>query len=148
MSPLRNFYDSPPWERTLISTLIRGKDCGLSETEFYTKEDHSIQVGFLCRKEGTKVASHQHLPVQKLVTGCQEVLIIKEGIIHVDVFSPHGEFSLLNTIVLMSGDIYIQYCGGHSFTFYEDTKFIEIKQGPYTPADKVFFNPLAHEQTK
>jgi hypothetical protein len=27
-------------------------------------------------------------------------------------------------------------------------QFIELKQGPYTPADKVYFNPLAHEQTK
>jgi len=116
------------------------------KTEFVTDNHHSIQVGVLHRQAGTVVEAHQHLPVQKVVTGTQEVLIVKSGHIVVDIFDPNGEF--VSARALRTGDIFIQYSGGHAFHFITDVQFIEIKQGPYTPADKVFFNLLAHEQTK
>lgn len=115
-------------------------------TEFITDPSRSIQVGVLHRRAQTRVECHQHLPKQKTVNGCQEVLIIKSGMLHVDIYDPDKNY--ICTRVLRTGDILIQYWGGHAFEFLNDTVFIELKQGPYTPEDKVFFNPLAHEQMK
>ena len=115
-------------------------------TTFVTDPSRSIQVGVLHRSADTKVEAHQHLPVQKTVSGCQEVLIIKSGIVHVDLYDTDKKY--ICSRLLCGGDILIQYWGGHAFTFRTDTQFIEIKQGPYTPEDKVFFNPLSHEQMK
>jgi hypothetical protein len=118
------------------------------KTEFATKPHHSLQVGVLHRSAGTVIQAHQHLPAHKQVTGCQEILIIRSGCVDVDVYAPDVANTYLGTRVLRTGDIYIQYCGGHRFHFHNDTQFVEVKQGPYTPEDKIYFNPLAHEQTK
>ena len=137
-----------PNSNVLLATLISAKqnDNAKSKTEFVTDDSQSIQVGILHRPAGTVVQAHQHLPVQKQVVGTQEVLIVKSGHIVVDIYDLSGNF--VSAKPLRTGDIYIQYCGGHAFHFITDAQFVEIKQGPYTPADKVFFNPLAHEQMK
>ena len=132
----------------LLATVIFGipNDNAKNKTEFVTEPGHSIQVGILHRPNGTVVKAHQHLPTQKTVSGCQEVLIVHSGHIRVDVYCT--EKILRNTLWVGAGDIYIQYCGGHEFIFEADSQFIEIKQGPYAPEDKVFFNPRSHEQMK
>ena len=137
-----------PDTEVLIATVIywTANDYLKSKTEFVTDESRSIQVGILHRPEDTFIKAHQHLPTQKVVSGCQEVLIIKSGMVKVSVFDHlHNH---LQDLTLSAGDVFIQYHGGHSFHFQTDTQFIEVKQGPFTPADKVFFNPLAHEQSK
>ena len=137
----------PTTERLLATHIFAvPNDNAKVKTEFVTDNSHSIQVGILHRAAGTLVNAHQHLPVQKVVTGTQEVLIVKSGHIVVDIFDPNGEF--VSARALRTGDVFVQYAGGHAFNFITDVQFIEIKQGPYTPSDKVFFNPLAHEQTK
>jgi hypothetical protein len=130
----------------IVATIVSGRDDAPMKTEFVTKECHSIQVGVLHRPVGYVVEAHQHLPVQKQVSGCQEVLIVRQGSVVVDIFS--HEKHPIATRVLRLGDIYIQYIGGHRFEFIHDSQIVEIKQGPYTPQDKVYFNPLEHEQTK
>lgn len=137
-----------PNSQVLLATHLYNLHCDNSKvrTEFVTDDSQSIQVGVLHRQAGTVVNAHQHLPVQKQVIGTQEVLIVRSGHIVVDIFDTNGNF--VSAKPLRTGDIYIQYCGGHAFHFITDVQFVEIKQGPYTPADKVFFCPLAHEQTK
>lgn len=137
-----------PNSTLLLATHIHSLhgDNSKSKTAFATDPVHSIQVGVLHRPAGTVVEPHQHLPVQKMVTGTQEVLIIRSGHIVVDIFDAKGNF--VSAKPLRTGDIFIQYSGGHAFHFITDVQFVEIKQGPYTPADKVFFNPLDHEQSK
>lgn len=137
-----------PNSNVVLATLISAKhnDNSKYKTEFLTDDSQSIQVGILYRQAGTVVQPHQHLPVQKQVVGTQEVLIIKSGHVVVDIYDLSGNF--VSAKPLRTGDIYIQYCGGHAFHFITDVQFVEIKQGPYTPADKVYFNPLAYEQTK
>jgi len=114
--------------------------------DFITERGHSIQVGVLCKSAGEIVKAHQHLPEQKVVRGCQEVLIVTEGELQVTIYDTDHNF--VGTTVIYPHQIFIQYVGGHKFEVLDDVQFIEIKQGPYTPAAKVFFNPLAHEQTK
>jgi len=137
-----------PETDVLIATIIRGvpNDNSKDKTEFLTETSYSIQVGVLHRSAGTFIKAHNHLPTRKIVSGCQEVLIVKSGTIEVVIYD--HEQNYLATEVLRTGDILIQYHGGHSFSFLVDTQFIEIKQGPYTPADKVFFDPRCHESMK
>ena len=137
-----------PDTEVLIATVLywTPNDLLKSKTEFVTDESKSIQVGVLHRPEGTLIKAHQHLPTQKTVSGCQEVLIVKTGIVEVSIFDHlHNH---LQDLTLRTGDVFIQYHGGHSFLFQTDTQFIEIKQGPFTPQDKVSFNPLCHESMK
>ena len=118
----------------------------LEGTNFVTENNHSLQVGVLHRKAGTLIEPHQHLPTQKVVTGCQEIIIVLEGLMRVVIYSPEGR--ILNECDLHPGTIFIQYMGGHSFDITHNARFIEVKQGPYVADDKIYFNPLAHEQTR
>jgi hypothetical protein len=118
----------------------------MNGTTFVTGPEHSLQLGLLERLASTKVAAHQHNPVTKEVIGCQEILIVISGLIAVKIYDAGNEW--IAERLLRTGDVYMQYFGGHSFEFIHDTRFYEIKQGPYAPSDKVYFNPLAHEQTK
>lgn len=132
----------------VLATIIYGtpNDNADTKTEFVTQPDHSIQVGILHRPNGTVIKAHQHLPTQKTVSGCQEILFVRSGQIQVDIYCP--DKNLVSQVIIGAGDTYIQYHGGHEFIFQANTQFLEIKQGPYTPSDKVFFNPLCHEQMK
>ena len=121
-------------------------DSDKDKTEFITDPNQSIQVGVLHRSAGKVVEAHQHLPSQRTVVGTQEVLIITSGMMHVDIYDLNKQF--IATRVLRMNDIFIQYHGGHSFHFMTDVRLVEIKQGPYAPSDKVFFDPRCHEQTK
>ena len=115
-------------------------------TKFLTAPEHSIQVGYLSRPKGTSIASHQHKPTSKVVQGCQEVLLVRKGRLQVSIYDVQGNF--VASQMLKAGSIFIQYKGGHSFFAPEDVSFVEIKQGPYTPEDKVYFNPVLHENMK
>lgn len=117
-----------------------------SGTDFVTSPEQSIQVGILHKSAGEKIPSHQHRPTSKNVIGCQEVLILSKGKMKVEIYSPENEF--IASIIIGPGQMFIQYTGGHAFEVIEDVQFIEIKQGPYTPEDKVIFNPMAHENMK
>lgn len=117
-----------------------------SGTNFVTSPDQSIQVGILHKAQGEKVSTHQHRPTVKNVTGCQEVIIVTKGQMKVDVYSPENEF--IASLIISPNQIFVQYMGGHSFEVMEDVQFIEIKQGPHCPEDKIYFNPMDHENMK
>jgi len=38
----------------------------------------------------------------------------------------------INEAILTDGDLIVLLSGGHGFEFLEETKMIEVKQGPYT----------------
>jgi len=41
----------------------------------------------------------------------------------------------INEAILTDGDLIVLLSGGHGFEFLEETKMIEVKQGPYTVRD-------------
>lgn len=145
---VESLYD--PSGNILIAQIIyfeQTKPSTKVKTEFVTDPDQPIQLGVLNRLQGTRVEPHRHLPVQRTISGSQEVLIVRSGQILTEIFDVNLNSICVKT--LRAGDIFIQYTGGHSFQFVTDSEFIEIKQGPFTPEAKVFFvNPLSHEQMK
>lgn len=106
---------------------------------FVTPNDLQQQVAVMNRPAGDQIAAHSHLPVARSVQGTQEVLIIQEGLLEAEIFS-HSR-KLVAKIQLKAGDLIILVSGGHGFKVVEECKFIEVKQGPYSPGkDKVLFD--------
>jgi len=95
---------------------------------FVTPESCTLQVGMLCHKKGKKIEPHVHKNVIRTVNRVLEVLHLEEGKIDVD-FYING--NIVKTCTLEEGDTIILLSGGHGFRVQEDTKMIEVKQGPY-----------------
>lgn len=134
-------------KKRLIASVFSAEDAKASPaTNFLTETEHSLQVGLLKRSAEELIPRHHHVAKSNVVMGCQEILIVRKGNIRVDIFGTENEY--VGSTVLKEGSIFIQYLGGHEFYFITDSEIVEVKQGPYSPSDKVYFNPLDHEQSK
>lgn len=116
-----------------------------NETKFLTPDEIPLQVGLISRESGYEFKAHTHSPIERIVTGCPETLIILEGRIQADIYNEFGKH--LETLTLDEG-IFVQVRGGHRFTVLQSVSMIEVKQGPYVAGEKVFFNPADHEQSR
>ena len=103
--------------------------------EFFTPDDNALQVGQHHYFPGKVIKPHKHCPVK--VERCesfQEVLYIEEGKVKILFYS--DDDVLLEEKILHKGDMALLMEGGHGFEFLEETKMIEIKQGPYKPESR------------
>lgn len=108
---------------------------------FFTPDDFSQQLGYMCHPAGKIIEPHFHNPVERNVVYTQEVLYIKRGKIKVNFYDEQKLF-LFNRI-LEAGDVILLANGGHGFEVLEEIEMIEIKQGPYQgDTDKTRFNPI------
>ena len=114
---------------TRLAYVIRA-DFEPEASTFVTDASEIVQAGFVVVPEGGRVARHDHLPVQRSITGTAEVLVVRAGACEMDVFDAARE--LVRTVDLSAGDVVVFLgVGGHAFRAHERTVFIEVKQGPY-----------------
>lgn len=97
--------------------------------EFVTPDEFSLQVAVMDRPKDYVIASHLHLPVERALTGTQEVLVVKSGELRADLYSETQDY--LCSIICRKGDVLILNSGGHGFFATSDCLFVEVKQGPY-----------------
>jgi len=106
--------------------------------QFFTDGDDLLELGYMKHAAGNQIQSHFHLPVSRHTVGTQEVLFIKSGKVKIVFYDTNNVFAADRT--LSSGDCILLVAGGHSFEFLEETKMIEVKNGPYLgDLDKVRF---------
>lgn len=110
---------------------------------FLTPDSFGQQIAVMNRPKGEIIQSHTHLPVSRDLVGTQEVLLIKTGKVRVDLYN--NDQSYVTSVNLHSGDLILLCGGGHGFEMIENSSFVEVKQGPFTPGgDKELF-PETHE---
>ena len=118
----------------ILAIIIREGDWeeGLN---FVSSDDDYQQVGIWGYEKGKNLAPHIHLIVPREVLRTQEVIFIKEGRIRADIYTKKEEY--LRSIELERGDTMILLNGGHGYEILEDnTKVLEVKNGPYIGVDK------------
>jgi hypothetical protein len=104
---------------------------------FMTPNDCTLQVGVIECDTSYEVKRHAHTPLSRRFIGTSEVIQIISGHCSLSIFC--GD-ELLESVDLLSGDIAVILAGGHSIKFYQKTKFVEIKHGPYLgPKEKVLY---------
>jgi quercetin dioxygenase-like cupin family protein len=95
-------------------------------------------LGILVHKKGKRVDKHKHKLVKREILITQEVLVLLEGKMRVDLYN--DEAQKLKSIVMGAGDSILLARGGHAIEILEDSKIVEVKQGPYAGFDdKEFF---------
>lgn len=102
--------------------------------DFITPPENPLQLGVLKRKKGTYIKPHIHSNLSRTIDVVQEVLHIEYGKIKVEFFTSTGE--KLGEATLNTGDTILFISGGHGFSILENSKILEVKQGPYYGIDK------------
>jgi hypothetical protein len=103
-------------------------------TTFITPNERVQQIGFIVYPAGGRVQAHTHRPIERNIVGTGEVILVRSGRCHVDIFTDDRD--LIATRELTAGDVVAMVSGGHGFRMIDPTVLLEVKQGPYVEADE------------
>lgn len=125
--------------------LIIKNNYSKEDTEFFTNNDTSLQIGYMPHKRGDIISAHIHNSMERKITDTPEVLIIKKGKMRLDLYNDKKEY--VESTILEQGDIVLLSSGGHGLKCLEDTEIIEIKQGPYFGHDdKIRYTGISDDE--
>lgn len=114
---------------------------------FFTPNELSQQLAYMCHPVGKVIQPHVHNPVLREVQFTQEALFIRQGKLRVDFYNNQQHY--LESRILEAGDVILLITGGHGFEVLEEIEMIEVKQGPYVgEQDKTRFSGITAEQAK
>ncbi len=126
------------WQGRTLALILR---CGFDGqgVSFITPDDNPLQVGVLRHPRGLKIKPHIHRVSSRKVDSVQEVLHIEHVRVAVHFYDEDGQG--VGGVTLNMGDTILLMAGGHGFDMLEDSKIIEVKQGPYegVEQDKICF---------
>ena len=112
----------------LLATVIKYSEITEGKN-FITENDSEFQVASFDLEEGTVIEKHYHPEQIRKVSKTTEVLVILEGQMEVEIYDNNLDF--ITNVILEKGDTITLIDGGHGITLNKDTKFVEVKQGPY-----------------
>jgi hypothetical protein len=117
-----------------LAIIIRNADWETGLNFVSSGEDYQ-QVGIWGYNKGQKLAPHIHFVAPRQVLRTQEVIFVKDGRVRADIYTHEKKF--LKSVELERGDTIILLNGGHGYEILSDnTKVLEVKNGPYVGADK------------
>ena len=117
-----------------IIAIVVKSDFKKEGVNFVSKEDYPLQLGISSYRKGGTIKAHFHIEKEIRINKIQEVVHIKSGRTIVNLYDLNGK--KFKSIELSEGDTILFVDGGHGFEMLEDTKIIEVKQGPYFGKDK------------
>ena len=115
-------------EENLLAYIIRFEDIKEGKN-FITSNDAEFQLASFNLSDDTIVERHYHPKQERKIKYTNEVLIVLDGELEVDIYD--NEKNHIQTVNLKSLDTIALIDGGHGISFNSQTKFIEVKQGPY-----------------
>lgn len=105
------------------------------DLSFYSNDEDFIQVGTWNYEKGRYLAAHNHNIVGRKINRTNEVIIVLDGKLKIDIYNENDE--KIAELEAKKNDLLIMMNGGHGYHILEDnTKVIEIKNGPYLGAEK------------
>ncbi len=125
---------------TAYALVLRANASSSEKYNFLTDSQNPLQLGMNFYEKGESIKAHYHLPRHIESEVVQEFLLIAAGRARLTLFDK-GDRSPFDTLQLETGDMVLLLAGGHGLEIQEDTKIVEIKQGPYDgkTKDKVVF---------
>lgn len=121
-----------------LARVIRSDDSMAPGSSFYTPSSSQFQIGIHVKKKGSITDAHYYrrapITIEKPV---QEIFHILAGRAIISLYDRDNKH-VAASVELRQGDTMLIIEGtAHGVEFLEDTKLLEIKQGPFDPAEKV-----------
>ena len=102
--------------------------------DFLTNDDSFVQVGTWKYEKGKILDAHYHNTFERKSYITQEVVLVLEGTIICNLYTTDGEFIASEEI--KQNQLIIQFQGVHEYEIMDNSKVLEIKNGPYFGPDK------------
>lgn len=125
----KNLIEKIEHNGDLLAIIIR-KEYEPDGLEFFSEPHLGQQVAMMRHKKGHIIQKHIHKSSLKEIRGTTEVLLILDGLVEMEIYNKDREF--VKIVSLRSGDVLFLISGGHGFKILEDSKMLEVKQGPYS----------------
>ncbi len=100
---------------------------------FPTPEVASFQFGVGVSNNEKILKPHIHKRVDRTINNTAEFIFVLDGKVIVDIYDEREHF--VETINICANECLLQFLGGHAILLNENTKYFEIKQGPYGGRD-------------
>ena len=102
--------------------------------DFITEDDSFIQVGTWNYKKGRILQAHYHNKFERKAYRTQELVFVVDGEITCNLYTEGGDF--FKSLKIFKNQLIIQYQGVHEYVIDEDSKILEVKNGPYFGTEK------------
>lgn len=102
--------------------------------DFLTSDSSFIQVGTWNYQKNKTLDAHFHNCFERSAHRTQEVVYVIEGSIKCNLFKEDTTF--IETVIIDSGMLIVQHQGVHEYEIVEDSKVLEVKNGPYFGPEK------------
>ena len=121
-----------------IIAIVVKRDFEKDGVNFISKKEFPLQVGISSYRKGDTIKAHFHIEKEIKIDKIQEVVHIESGRAMVNLYDLNGK--KFQSVELSEGDTIFFVDGGHGFEMLDDTKIIEVKQGPYfgVEEDKIY----------
>ena len=116
-----------------LIAIIIPKQFGNEGINFISEDNFPLQVGISSYNEGNNIKAHYHQKRKIEIENIQEVVYLQKGRVKVNLFDLNHE--KFESAELYEGDTIFFIDGGHGFEILENSKIIEVKQGPYLGRD-------------
>jgi quercetin dioxygenase-like cupin family protein len=115
-------------KKNLLGYLIK-KDKISSGKNFLTSNNAEFQIATFSLNKNEIIKRHIHNKYERKIFSTSEAITVIEGVLEIDIYDLNREY--LITYELNAGDSIILIAGGHGLKTNLNTKFVEVKQGPY-----------------
>ncbi len=105
----------------------------INDSSFPSPEKAAFQFGVGVVSKEKVLKPHVHKRVERVLDTTSEFLFVLHGEISIKIYGEDGLF--IEKIVLNKNECLLQLIGGHAITIKENTKYFELKQGPYFGRD-------------
>lgn len=99
------------------------------DINFITSNNDEMQCAYGKVGQTKHIKKHIHNIVDRSIEQTSEFIYVVNGQISIDVYNESSDF--IKKIVLNAGSGILQLRGGHEMWMEMDTRYFEIKQGPY-----------------
>jgi len=113
--------------------IVIRKDVQVDKLKFFTSNEDTFQVGIHNRPKNSVIQPHIHKKILRQIDVTAEFLYIVKGKVLISIYDEAKQ--KISEVTLRSGDSILFTKGGQDFKFLDDTKIIEVKQGPYVGED-------------
>ena len=117
-------------KNNLLALVIRNNKI-VKDKYFATENNYDFQLAAFNLKNKAVIERQIHNEQNRNIKTTSEVLVVLEVELRVEIFD--YELDLVETGNVIQHDTIALFGGGHGIEVKQDTKFIEVKQGPYDP---------------
>ena len=104
-----------------------------SESTFPTPDNCELQFGIGVVNEQKFFKPHIHKEAKRIIYNTSEFIYVVDGEMIIEILSPNEH--LVDTLKIKKNEGFLQFFGGHKIMAKNNTRYFEIKQGPYNGQD-------------